>query len=136
MSETKTRPIRLVIVEDQPTILAQQKRLLDAFDQLDVVGTARNGMGALEVIEECRPDVVLLDLGLPDIDGIEVTRRIRSTWPTIEILIFTIFDEEERVIEGSLTSFFNKKLKDLGREFRVFHGLDSHAAAGGRLRRR
>ena len=95
------RSLRLVLVEDQPTILAQQARLLEAFgDELDVVGTARDGARALEVIEAQRPDVVLLDLGLPDIDGIEVTQRIKQRWPKIEILIFTIFDDEERVLQA------------------------------------
>jgi len=94
------RPIRLVLVEDQPTILQQQKRLLLRHPELQVVGTARDGCGALELIAEHRPDVVLLDLGLPDIDGIEVTRRIKASMPEVEILIFTIFDEEVRVLEA------------------------------------
>ena len=92
--------IRLVIVEDQPTILAQQRRLLEPFDELDIVGTARDGDHALAVIKEQQPDVVLLDLGLPDLDGIEITRRVRGQWPSIEILIFTIFDDEQRVLEA------------------------------------
>jgi DNA-binding NarL/FixJ family response regulator len=93
-------PIRLILVEDQHTILQQQKRLLDRHAELKVVGTARDGTRALELIDQLRPDVVLLDLGLPDIDGIEVTRRIKAGAPQVEILIFTIFDEEERVLEA------------------------------------
>jgi len=92
--------IRLVMVEDQPTILEKQQRLLEPFKELDVVGTARDGRRALELVQETRPDVVLLDLGLPDIDGIEVTREIKASLPGVEILIFTIFDEEERVLQA------------------------------------
>ncbi len=98
--EPRNEPIRLVIVEDQATILVQQRRLLEGFDELQVVGTARDGARALQLIESERPDVVLLDLGLPDIDGIEVTRQIRVRWPEIEVLIFTIFDDEARVLEA------------------------------------
>ena len=95
-----TTPIRLLIVEDQPGILAKQKRLLEAYDELEVVGTARDGTLALELVRSKEPDVVLLDLGLPDMDGIQVTRKVRSEFPSVELLIYTIFDEEERVLEA------------------------------------
>jgi len=98
--EQEQTVLRLLIVEDQPTILGQQQRLLEAFSSLEIVGTARDGRSALAQIEAKKPDVVLLDLGLPDLDGIEVTRRIKSRWPAIEILIFTIFDDEDRVLEA------------------------------------
>jgi DNA-binding NarL/FixJ family response regulator len=93
-------PLRLVIVEDQPAILGQQQRLLEAFPAVEIVGSARDGRSALTLIEAEQPDAVLLDLGLPDLDGIEITRRIKSRWPAIEILIFTIFDDEDRVLEA------------------------------------
>jgi DNA-binding NarL/FixJ family response regulator len=89
-----------VIVEDQPAILGQQQRLLEAFPAVKIVGSARDGRSALTLIEAEQPDAVLLDLGLPDLDGIEITRRIKSRWPAIEILIFTIFDDEDRVLEA------------------------------------
>ena len=95
-----TPPIRLVLVEDQATILQQQRRLLEAFDEVELVGDARDGAGALELIQKERPDVVLLDLGLPDMDGVEVIRRLKKLGVTVEILIYTIFDEEERVLEA------------------------------------
>jgi DNA-binding NarL/FixJ family response regulator len=93
-------PIRLIIVEDQPTILQKQRRLLEGYEELSVVGSARDGAGALALISQARPDVVLLDLGLPDMDGIQVIQRARQLNPRIEILIYTIFDEEERVLEA------------------------------------
>jgi len=93
-------PIRLLIVEDQPGILAKQKRLLETYEELEVVGTARDGTLALELIETLKPDVVLLDLGLPDMDGIQVTRKVRGAHPSVEVLIYTIFDEEERVLQA------------------------------------
>jgi DNA-binding NarL/FixJ family response regulator len=100
-SQRAQRPIRVVMVEDEPTILAQQRRLLAAYtEQIEIVGTARDGKSALAAIERHTPDVVLLDLGLPDIDGIEVTRRVKARWPEIDLLIFTIFDDEARVLEA------------------------------------
>ena len=65
-----------------------------------MVGTALSGEAALALLEKEQPDVVLQDLGLPRMTGIEVTREVKKRWPGVEVLIFTIFDEEEKVIEA------------------------------------
>src|SRR5688572_12304721 len=92
--------IRVLVVEDQPKILKAQIKLLETFDELEIVGEALSGESALEKVEEVKPEVLLLDLGLPQMSGIDVTRKVKATHPEIEILIFTIFDEEEKVIEA------------------------------------
>lgn len=99
-SMTTSTPIRVLVVEDQPTILKAQIKLLETFDELEIVGEALSGESALEKVAELTPDVILLDLGLPQMSGMDVTRAVKSTHPDIEILIFTIFDEEEKVIEA------------------------------------
>lgn len=96
----KPSPIRLVLVEDQPNILEKQQRLLEAFSELAIVGTARTAQAALKLIARLKPQVVLLDLGLPDLDGIEVVKQVKARQPEVEILIFTIFEEEARVLEA------------------------------------
>lgn len=93
-------PIRLLLVEDQPTILEKQRRLLEGYPEIAILAAARDGRTALELCLQLRPDVILLDLGLPDLDGIEVVRQLKSSQPDVEILVFTIFDEEERVLEA------------------------------------
>jgi len=100
LDDPPTRAIRLALVEDQAAVLSQQRRLLQTSDQIEVVAAARNGTQALQLIGETRPDVALVDLGLPDLDGIEVTRQIKARWPEIEVLIFTVFDDEERVLQA------------------------------------
>jgi len=92
--------IRVLVVEDQPKILKSQIKLLQEFDDIDIVGEALSGESALEKIPEVQPEVLLLDLGLPQMSGIDVTRRVKSEHPGIEVLIFTIFDEEEKVTEA------------------------------------
>ena len=92
--------IKVLIVEDQPKILKNQLKLLERFDELDIVGSAMSGEAALEEVESCHPDVLLCDLGLPQMNGIEVTRRVKAKYPKMEILIFTIFDEEDKVLEA------------------------------------
>jgi DNA-binding NarL/FixJ family response regulator len=95
-----TPPIRLLLVEDQPAILEQQKRLLEKFAELEIVASARDGKTALELVRQHAPAVVLLDLGLPDIDGIEVIKQIKQHHGQVEILVFTIFEEEARVLQA------------------------------------
>lgn len=93
-------PVRILVVEDQPKILKNQLKLLDAAKELTVVGTAMSGEEALLEVECLRPDVILLDLGLPKMSGIDVTREVKRRWPETEILIFTIFDEEQKVLDA------------------------------------
>ena len=98
--------IKVMVVEDQPQILKQQLKILGESDEVEVVGTALSGEAALDYLAANEknppkwPDVILEDLGLPRMTGIEVTREVKRRWPKIEVLIFTIFDEEEKVIEA------------------------------------
>ncbi len=98
MAEDRVSPITVLLVEDEPEIRRQQERLLRRSEGIELLDTADCGNEAVKKALALAPRVVLLDLGLPDIDGIEVTRRIKESAPQIEILIFTIFDEEDRVM--------------------------------------
>jgi DNA-binding NarL/FixJ family response regulator len=95
-----TPPIRLLVVEDQPQILRHQLKLLEGFPDVVLCGSARDATEALRVLDEARPDVVLLDLGLPDRSGIEVTAEILRRRPDTEVLIWTVFEEEDKVLDA------------------------------------
>jgi DNA-binding NarL/FixJ family response regulator len=97
---TSGTKIKVVICEDQPQILKNQLKILQESQEIEVIGTALSGEATLELLEKRQPDVLLQDLGLPRMTGIEVTREVKRRWPAIEVLIFTIFDEEEKVIEA------------------------------------
>lgn len=97
---TPASPIRVFVVEDQTKILKNQLRLLESNQDIEIVGTALSGEAALEEVAKATPDVMLLDLGLPRMSGIDVTRHVKAQWPQVEILIFTIFDEEDKVLEA------------------------------------
>jgi DNA-binding NarL/FixJ family response regulator len=92
--------IRVLVVEDQVKILKSQLRLLEGSPELEIVGTALSGEAAVEEVDKLRPDVLLCDLGLPRMSGIDVTRQVKAKHPAIEILIFTIFDDEEKVLDA------------------------------------
>ncbi len=93
-------PIRVMVVEDQPKILKNQLKLLQTFPEIEVVGTALSGEEAIHEIPNLKPDVLLLDLGLPKMSGIDVARWVKENQKSVEILIFTIFDEEDKVFEA------------------------------------
>lgn len=92
--------IRVYVVEDQAKILKNQLKLLEASPELEIIGTALSGETALDDVRRLKPDVLLLDLGLPRMSGIDVTRVVKAELPAVEILIFTIFDEEDKVLEA------------------------------------
>ena len=100
MTAAPAAKIKVMIVEDQPQILKNQLKLLQESPEIEVIGTALSGEVALEMLQSKQPDVILQDLGLPRMSGIEVTREVKKRWPRVEVLIFTIFDEEEKVIEA------------------------------------
>jgi DNA-binding NarL/FixJ family response regulator len=97
---TAPAPIRVFVVEDQTKILKNQLRLLEGHQEIEIIGTALSGEAALEEVPKMMPDVLLLDLGLPRMSGIDVTRAVKASYPKVEILIFTIFDEEDKVLEA------------------------------------
>lgn len=101
VSEPQESPVRVLLVEDQLPLLKNLLKLLSAFpEQVEVVGTAMTGEAGVEECARLRPELVLLDLELPGIDGIEVTRRIKAAHPEIDVLILTSFDDETKVYEA------------------------------------
>src|SRR5690349_7022134 len=94
------RRFLVVLCEVQPQILKNQLKILQESPEVEVIGTALSGEATLELLEKKQPDVLLQDLGLPRMTGIEVTQHVKKRWPNVEVLIFTIFDEEEKVIDA------------------------------------
>ena len=90
--------IRIVIVDDHAMVRRGMRDFLDLHEDLEVVGEAADGLTALDVVAEQAPDVVIMDLLLPGIDGIEATRRIKAAQPEVEVVALTSFIEEDRVV--------------------------------------
>lgn len=87
------RRTRVVIVDDHPMLREGTRALLEKTPDIEVVGTAGQGTEALRVVAELRPDVLILDVRLPDVSGVEVTRRVREAFPEVAILILTGYDD-------------------------------------------
>ena len=90
-------PLRVVLADDHPVVRSGLRALLDSLGGYEVVAEAASGETAVSAVVEHRPDVVLLDIKMPDGDGIDATRRIRSAAPETAILILTMFDDRETV---------------------------------------
>jgi len=87
--------IRILIAEDHTIVRSGVRLLLEAEPDLEVVGVALNGLEALALAETLQPDIVLMDIAMPDMDGFEATRQIKRRWPHICVLVLTIHREDE-----------------------------------------
>ncbi len=100
-SPTALAPIRVLVVDDHDMIRSSLAAVLLACDDMVQVGEAKNGTQALQLCEQLHPDVVLMDLVMPEIDGTTATRLIRERWPNIQVIALTSFGEEE-LIRGAI----------------------------------
>jgi DNA-binding NarL/FixJ family response regulator len=94
--------IRVALADDQALVRAGFRMLLEAEDDIDVVGEASNGIEAIDLVEATVPDVVLMDIRMPELDGLEATRRISATelLAAVRVLILTTFEMDEYVFEA------------------------------------
>jgi DNA-binding NarL/FixJ family response regulator len=94
--------IRVVLVDDQPLVRAGFRMLLDVEDDIDVVGEAGDGQSALDLVAETRPDVVLMDIRMPGLDGLEALARMNATpaYDGVKVLVLTTFELDEYVFEA------------------------------------
>ena len=103
---------RILIADDQALLRASLRALVNGYDGCEVVGEAANGARAVELAADLRPDLVLMDVRMPVLDGIEATRRITAADPGVRVLILTTFDLDEYVYEGLLAGASGFLLKD------------------------
>ena len=92
-----SQTIRVMLVDDHNVVRSGLATFLKAYEDLELVGEARNGFEAVNLCREKNPDVILMDLMMPEMDGIEATREILEDCPDIKIIAMTSFDEEELV---------------------------------------
>jgi DNA-binding NarL/FixJ family response regulator len=103
---------RILIADDQALLRASLRALISGYDGCEVVGEAADGAQAVQLAADLRPDLVLMDVRMPVLDGIEATRRITSATADVRILILTTFDLDEYVYEGLLAGASGFLLKD------------------------
>jgi DNA-binding NarL/FixJ family response regulator len=104
---------RILIVDDQRLMREGLRTLLELEPDFDVAGEAGEGAAALEAYEALAPDIVLMDIRMPGMDGVEATRRLRARHPGARVIILTTFDDEAYVFEGLRAGAQGYLLKDL-----------------------
>jgi DNA-binding NarL/FixJ family response regulator len=107
-----TRAARVLIADDQTLFRAGLARLLNEDSRVEVVGQALDGQDAVKQAAKLKPDVVLMDLKMPGVDGIEATKQIREADPTIKVLILTTFETDSNVIQALKAGASGYVLKD------------------------
>jgi DNA-binding NarL/FixJ family response regulator len=91
-------PIRILVADDHPVVRDGLVAILSTQPDFNVVGEAVNGVEAVRLAQALRPDVILLDLEMPDLDGVEALRQIHAACPQVRALVFTAFDTDERIV--------------------------------------
>lgn len=104
--------IRVAHADDHKVLRLGMEQLLATFDDVEVVGSASGGQEAVELCTDRRPDVLLLDLSMPDVDGIEVTQRLATASPDTRIVVFTSFSDRDQIVRAIDAGAVGYLLKD------------------------
>ncbi|OFT00031.1 response regulator transcription factor [Granulicatella sp. HMSC31F03] len=107
-----TKPIRLIIADDEMLIRTGLKIMLEASGNVEVLALAENGRAAFEACTIHRPDVVLMDIRMPESNGIEGTKLIKEAFPEVKVLIVTTFQDTEYIVEAVQNGASGYLLKD------------------------
>jgi len=108
--------IRVLLVDDQTLIRQGIAMLLELEPDLEVVGAVGDGRAAIEAVERLRPDVVLMDVRMPEMDGVTATRELHRRFPDVGVIILTTFDDDEYIFEGLKAGARGYLLKDISSE--------------------
>jgi len=103
---------RVVLVDDHAILRASLGRLLEAEDDLEVVGAAGDGAEAVRIVTEIKPDVVLMDLSMPHMDGVEATRAIVASGSPSKVVVLTSFSDRDRILDALDAGAIGYLLKD------------------------
>lgn len=119
--------IRVLLCDDQEVVLEGLRTILKASPGVEVVGLAHNGAEALEMAGQLKPDVVLMDLKMPVMNGIQATQRIRAQHPQVRVLVLTTYDDDEWLFDAVRSGAAGYLLKDTPRE-KLVAALEGTAA--------
>ena len=108
-----TNPIRLMIVDDQKLMRQGLRTLLELEGGFEIVAESGDGQAALDAYAELKPDVVLMDIRMPGMDGVEATRRLLQQWADARVIILTTFNDDAYVFEALRVGALGYLLKDL-----------------------
>jgi len=119
--------MKVVVADDQTVVREGLVTLLSTMPNIDVVGAAADGEQALALVAQTAPDVVLMDLHMPGLDGIEATRRIRAAHPDTQIVVLTTYADDDSILDALRAGALGYLTKDAGRDH-IRRALEAAAA--------
>ncbi|MBQ9728460.1 MAG: response regulator transcription factor [Clostridia bacterium] len=108
------RKIKVLVVDDQRELAEEIASVLQTDDELEVTGVALDGFDALDKMKENLPDVALLDIRMPNMNGVVATRRIKEEYPDVKVVILTTFDDSDYILSAINNGASGYLLKDMG----------------------
>jgi len=127
-NEEDAVPVRLLIADDHALVRSGLRRLLEREPDFEIVGEAGNGREAVELCRSLEPNLVLMDVRMPEMDGLQATRTIKRELPEIAVLMVTVYDNDDYMLEAIKAGAAGYVLKDAPRNEllaavrRVIHG--------------
>ncbi len=121
--------VRILLAEDQSLVAQGLKMMMETEETLQVTGEAKNGKEAIALCEKQQFDLAVLDIRMPEMDGLEAAKEIRSRWPNMKILILTTFNDDEYALQALRLGAHGYMLKDADAET-LIHSVKSCLAGG------
>ncbi|MFC0611592.1 response regulator [Scopulibacillus daqui] len=118
--------MKVLLADDHPMVLKGLRFFLNIQDNIEIVGEAASGQEVVKLAETAHPDIILMDLAMPGMDGIEATKRIRASLPDIKIIILTSFSDQEHVLPALKAGANGYQLKDIEPDDLVQTIMDVH----------
>lgn len=113
MSDPITEPITVVLVDDHTVVRHGVRAYLSTLPDIDVIGEAGSGTEAVAVVKQLAPDIVLMDLIMPGMDGVEATRRVKLASPRTQVIVLTSYHEDEHIFPAIRAGALSYLLKDI-----------------------
>ncbi len=127
MTTPSSKPIRVMLVDDHAMVRRGLATFLKVFDDLELAGEAENGQAAIQLCAKLQPDIVLMDMVMPDMNGATATRTIRQQFPNVQVIALTSFKEEELVKSALEAGAIGYLLKDVSADELVRAIRSAHA---------
>lgn len=122
--------IKILIADDQALIRESLQIILSAYEDIEVVGTVGDGQEVLEALKSCHPDVILMDIRMPKMDGVLCTKQVKEHYPDIKIIILTTFDDDEFIFSALKYGASGYILKGISTDelYQAIHTVNSGGA--------